>query len=316
MTVKISARQVHKKFHSASDARNKEAITVLDGFDLDVKEGEFLAVLGPSGCGKSTFLHILAGLSKQTSGDISVDGVPIDGVNKKHGVVFQGYALFPWRTVLQNVEVGLQIRGVRSKERKEIAREYIQLVGLQDFENRYPHELSGGMKQRVAIARSLAYAPDVLLMDEPFAALDAQTREVLQSELLRIWEAKKTTIVFITHSLDEAIFLADRVAVMTARPGKVKELIEIPLERPRAAEIRNSEAFVSLRQRAWDILKDEVDKSQQLGRPAADGKPQPLGQGIAASAVKPQLIAEIEEEHYRRGRQPIADQAGGLERRI
>ncbi|MGO4375926.1 ABC transporter ATP-binding protein, partial [Paenibacillus sp. MCAF20] len=150
--------------------------------------------------------------------------------------------------------------------RKEIAREYIQLVGLQAFENRYPHELSGGMKQRVAIARSLAYEPDVLLMDEPFAALDAQTREILQSELLRIWDSKKKTIVFITHSLDEAIFLADRVAVMTARPGKIKELIDIPLERPRPADIRNSEAFVKLRQRAWEILKDEVDKSDSLGQ--------------------------------------------------
>ncbi|PWV99473.1 NitT/TauT family transport system ATP-binding protein [Paenibacillus cellulosilyticus] len=282
MTVKISARQVQMQFKSTNEAKNKDAIHVLADFDLDVKEGEFLAVLGPSGCGKSTLLSILAGLSKQTSGEIVVDGVPIDGVNKKHGVVFQGYALFPWRTVLQNVEVGLQIRGVRSKERKAIAREYIQLVGLQDFENRYPHELSGGMKQRVAIARSLAYDPDVLLMDEPFAALDAQTREILQSELLRIWEAKKNTIIFITHSLDEAIYLADRVAVMTARPGKVKELIDIPLERPRAAEIRNSEAFVNLRQRAWEILKDEVDKSQQLGKPAA--------------IVKPQSFAEIEVE--------------------
>ncbi|MFC4099745.1 ABC transporter ATP-binding protein [Paenibacillus xanthanilyticus] len=296
MTVKISAKAVHMEFATRSETRKKEAITVLDDFDLDVKQGEFLAILGPSGCGKSTFLHILAGLSKQTSGEIAVDGKPIDGVNKKHGVVFQGYALFPWRTVLENVEVGLQIRGVRSKERKQIARDYIQLVGLQDFENRYPHELSGGMKQRVAIARSLAYAPDVLLMDEPFAALDAQTREILQGELLRIWDAKKTTIVFITHSLDEAIYLADRVAVMTARPGKVKELIDIPLARPRAADIRNSEAFVQLRKRAWDILKDEVDKSQQLGKPAE--VPAIAGAAAAAAEYKPQPIAEHEAERF------------------
>ncbi|MFB9330013.1 ABC transporter ATP-binding protein [Paenibacillus aurantiacus] len=296
MTVKISARSVHKAFTTGAEARRKESITVLDGFDLDVKQGEFLAILGPSGCGKSTFLHLLAGLSKQTSGEITVDGVPIDGVNKKHGVVFQGYALFPWRTVLENVEVGLQIRGVRSKERQRIAREYIQLVGLQDFERRYPHELSGGMKQRVAIARSLAYAPDVLLMDEPFAALDAQTREILQTELLRIWDAKKTTIVFITHSLDEAIYLADRVAVMTARPGKVKELIDIPLERPRAADIRNSDAFVQLRRRAWDILKDEVDKSQQLGAP---GRTAPIGGGgNPAAEGKPQPAADIGAERF------------------
>ncbi|WP_337099494.1 ABC transporter ATP-binding protein [Paenibacillus sp. YIM B09110] len=279
MTVKIAARKVGMQFKALNEAGKKDSISVLDDFDLDVKEGEFLAILGPSGCGKSTFLNILAGLSRQTEGDIEVDGKPINGVDKKHGVVFQGYALFPWRTVLQNVEVGLQIRGVRAKERKEIAREYIQLVGLQAFENRYPHELSGGMKQRVAIARSLAYEPDVLLMDEPFAALDAQTREILQSELLRIWDSKKKTIVFITHSLDEAIFLADRVAVMTARPGKIKELIDIPLERPRPADIRNSEAFVKLRQRAWEILKDEVDKSDSLGQPGV--KPAPAHTVVA-----------------------------------
>ncbi|MFF2483437.1 ABC transporter ATP-binding protein [Paenibacillus sp. NPDC058071] len=267
MTVKIAARQVDKRYKVVNEAGKKEEISVLDGFELEVKEGEFLAILGPSGCGKSTFLNILAGLSSKTSGEITVDGEAVSGINKKHGVVFQGYALFPWRTVLQNVEVGLQIRGVRSKERKQTAKEYIRLVGLQGFESRYPHELSGGMRQRVAIARSLAYQPDVLLMDEPFAALDAQTREIMQSELLRIWDSQKKTIVFITHSLDEAIFLADRVAVMTARPGKIKELIDISLERPRPAGIRNSEAFVKLRERAWEILKDEVDKSQQIGQP-------------------------------------------------
>lgn len=247
-----------------NDEGKKMNISVLNDFNIDVKEGEFLAILGPSGCGKSTFLNILAGLSRQTGGEITVDGEPVNGVNRKHGVVFQGYALFPWRTVQQNVEVGLQIRGVPKKERKQIALEYIQLVGLQSFANRYPHELSGGMRQRVAIARSLAYQPDVLLMDEPFAALDAQTREILQSELLRIWDARKKTIIFITHSLDEAIFLADRVAIMTARPGTIKEIIDIPLERPRSADIRNSESFVKLRQRAWSILKDEVEQSQTL----------------------------------------------------
>ncbi|RXZ83173.1 ABC transporter ATP-binding protein [Paenibacillaceae bacterium] len=305
MTVKITARQVDMQFQTTNEAGKKEEIRVLSDFELDVKEGEFLAILGPSGCGKSTFLNILAGLSRQTSGEITVDGEIVNGVNKKHGVVFQGYALFPWRTVLQNVEVGLQIRGYRKKERKQIAQEYIRLVGLQDFESRYPHELSGGMKQRVALARSLAYEPDVLLMDEPFAALDAQTREILQSELLRIWDTKKKTIVFITHSLDEAIFLADRVAVMTARPGKIKELIDIPLERPRAADIRNSEAFVKLRQRAWGILKDEVDKSQQLGQSAQQklpdqhqhGQPAPADAAIGylypAGAAKEQSNATI-----------------------
>lgn len=273
MTVKIEARNVEMAFSVRNEDGSKGVVSVLEAFDIDIREGEFLAILGPSGCGKSTFLHILAGLSRQTAGDIRIDGETAGGVNPKHGVVFQGYALFPWRTVLENIEVGLQIRGLKKKERREIARQYVQLVGLQGFENRYPHEISGGMRQRVAIARSLAYQPDLLLMDEPFAALDAQTREILQSELLRIWDTQKKTIVFITHSLDEAIFLADRVAVMTARPGRIKEMIDIPLERPRTAEIRNTEAFVKLRERAWTILKDEVERSQSFKTlaPAAAG---------------------------------------------
>lgn len=265
VTAKITASGLEMQYAVRNEEGKRETLSVLRGFDLEVKEGEFLAILGPSGCGKSTFLHLLAGLSKHTGGSLKVDGEQVSGVNRKHGVVFQGYALFPWRTVQQNVEAGLEIRGVPRKERRRIAGQYIEMVGLQAFAGRYPHELSGGMRQRVAIARSLAYDPDVLLMDEPFGALDAQTRELLQSELLRIWDASKKTIVFITHSLDEAIFLADRVAVMTARPGKVKEIIDVPLERPRSAEIRNSEPFVRLRQRAWSILKDEVEQLQTGG---------------------------------------------------
>jgi NitT/TauT family transport system ATP-binding protein len=179
--------------------------------------------------------------------------------------------LFPWRTVLENIEVGLEIRGVPRAERRRIAGEYLELVGLTGFGPRFPHEISGGMKQRVAIARALAYKPEVLLMDEPFAALDAQTREILQGELLRIWEQTRKTIVFITHSIDEAIFLSDRIAIMTRRPGTVKAILDVPLPRPRAPEVRNSEAFVRLRQQAWDVLKDEV----QFANPAA--VPRPLG---------------------------------------
>jgi NitT/TauT family transport system ATP-binding protein len=267
LTVKIKAENVKKQFPVTNDFGKKDQITVLDDFNLQIKEGEFLSIIGPSGCGKSTFLSILAGLTTKTAGDLTVDGQQVNGINKKHSVVFQGYALFPWRTVLENVETGLEIRGVRKKERMEIALEYIHLVGLQAFSNRYPHELSGGMKQRVAIARSLAYNPDVLLMDEPFGALDAQTREILQTELLKIWEASKKTIVFITHSLDEAIYLSDRVAIMTARPGKVKEIITIPLKRPRQFEIRNSEEFVKLRYQAWELLKDEVQQAQNQHNP-------------------------------------------------
>ncbi|NHN79430.1 ABC transporter ATP-binding protein [Azotobacter chroococcum] len=246
------------EFSARDENGRAERVVALHDFDLEVRTGEFLSVLGPSGCGKSTFLSILAGLTEKSGGSLLVDGQPLEGINARQGVVFQGYALFPWRTVLENIEVGLEIRGVGRAERRERARQYLELVGLGGFGARYPHEISGGMKQRVAIARSLVYEPDVLLMDEPFAALDAQTREILQGELLRIWDQRKITIVFITHSLDEAIFLSDRIAVMTHRPGRVKELLEVPLPRPRLAELRNSEAFVHLRQRAWEVLKDEV----------------------------------------------------------
>ncbi|WPP47041.1 ABC transporter ATP-binding protein [Pseudomonas sp. AN-1] len=258
MSGKIVARDLRMEFSTRNEHGQAERVVALQDFDLEIREGEFLSVLGPSGCGKSTFLSILAGLADKSGGSIHIDGRPLQGINANQGVVFQGYALFPWRTVLENIEVGLEIRGVGKAERRERAREYLELVGLHGFGARYPHEISGGMKQRVAIARSLVYEPDVLLMDEPFAALDAQTREILQGELLRIWDQRKKTIVFITHSLDEAIFLSDRIAVMTHRPGRVKEIIEVPLARPRLAEVRNSEEFVHLRQRAWEVLKDEV----------------------------------------------------------
>ncbi|UDM49126.1 ABC transporter ATP-binding protein [Cupriavidus sp. MP-37] len=271
MNPKITARDVSMAYTVRNARGAAETVDVLHGFDLDVREGEFLSILGPSGCGKSTFLSILAGLAQRTGGDILISGRELQGVNLNQGVVFQGYALFPWRTVLENIEVGLEIRGVGRAQRRRIATEYLELVGLHGFGSRYPHEISGGMKQRVAIARSLAYEPDVLLMDEPFAALDAQTREILQGELLRIWEQRRKTIVFITHSLDEAIFLSDRVAVMTRRPGTIKAILDVPLPRPREAELRNAPEFVGLRQQAWEILKDEV----QFANPAAT--PRPLG---------------------------------------
>lgn len=255
---KIFASDVHMEYQAQDEAGRSERVQVLKGFDLQVREGEFLSILGPSGCGKSTFLNILAGLANKTGGTLEVDGKPLKGINRNQGVVFQGYALLPWRTVLDNVAVGLEIRGVGKAERLEKARQYIDLVGLSGFASRYPHELSGGMRQRVAIARSLVYEPDVLLMDEPFAALDAQTRESLQDELLRIWDLHKKTIVFITHSLDEAIFLSDRVAVMTPRPGRIKEIIDINLERPRLPQLRNSHAFVQLRQQAWTSLREAM----------------------------------------------------------
>lgn len=257
-SIKIQARDVRMDFAIEDDKGRRQQISALQDFNLDIREGEFFTILGPSGCGKSTFLNVLAGLAHKTSGSITIDGRPAEGINLHQGVVFQGYALFPWRTVLQNIEMGLEIRKVPKRERKETAEHFLDLVGLSGFAHRYPHELSGGMRQRVAIARALAYSPDLLLMDEPFAALDAQTREILQAELLRIWEAHKKTIVFITHSLDEAIYLSDRIAVMTHRPGRIKSILNVPLARPRPAEIRHSPQFVQLREQAWDVLRDEV----------------------------------------------------------
>jgi NitT/TauT family transport system ATP-binding protein len=256
--VKIRARQVAKLF---PDPHVKGGLhSVLEGFDLQIDSGQFISLLGPSGCGKSTFLNILAGLETYNGGHVLIDGKHVEGVNKDVGVVFQAYALFPWLSAQKNVEAGLKIRGVPRAERKERAAEVLRTVGLESAANRLPHQLSGGMRQRVAIARILAYEPEILVFDEPFAALDAQTREFLQGELLRIWEAGETkkTVLFVTHSIDEAIFLSDRIAVMTRAPGRVKELIDIDLPRPRNNESRNSEDFVHIRSRVARILEEEV----------------------------------------------------------
>jgi NitT/TauT family transport system ATP-binding protein len=263
--VKIRARQVCRVFNIRNTRGIKEKLSVLECFDLDVNEGEFMSLLGPSGCGKSTFLNILAGLDKFDSGKITVDGEPLQERSFGRGIVFQSYALLPWRTVIQNLEVGLEIRHIEKKERRKIARHYLELVGLAAFENQYPHQLSGGMRQRVAIARVLAYHPDLLLMDEPFAALDAQTRENLQIELLRIWETDKKTILFVTHSIDEAILMSDRVAFMSSRPGRIREIIGIDLPRPRTEDIRNSAEFASIRKNLWGMLQAEAQQIQSYG---------------------------------------------------
>lgn len=268
MTAKISIQHVQKTFRIKRNLGHlKEVlqpVSALQDINLDVKQGEFMVIVGPSGCGKSTLLDLLAGLTKPNSGQILLDGKAIAGPNLDRGIVFQQYALFPWKTALANVEFGLETKGVGRKERKQIAQEYINLVGLAGFEHRYPHELSGGMKQRVAIARSLAYDPEVLLMDEPFAALDAQTRETLQSELLRIWETTKKTIIFITHGIEEAVYLGQRVAVMTSRPGRIKEVIEVPFEsRTTEEDLRSNPEFVRIRHQIWDLLKDEVHRAQE-----------------------------------------------------
>jgi NitT/TauT family transport system ATP-binding protein len=263
--VKIRFERVRKEFairgENGGPARR---FTALDDITLDVKSGEFLALVGPSGCGKSTLLDLLGGLEAPTSGRILLDGRPIEGPARDRGIVFQQYALFPWRTAVQNVEFGLDIAGLKSKVRREKALHYLDLVGLSAFANRYPHELSGGMKQRVAIARSLAYDPEVLLMDEPFAALDAQTRETMQGELLRIWRRTGKTIVFITHGIDEAVVLGQRVAVMTSRPGRIKQIVEVPeVLRSDTEDVRSLPEFGAVRHEVWTLLRDEVLKAQQ-----------------------------------------------------
>jgi NitT/TauT family transport system ATP-binding protein len=211
----------------------EEIVTAIDGVSFSVDEGEFVSILGPSGCGKTTVLNIIAGFLPPTSGTLLLNGRPIDGPGPDRGVVFQSFALFPWRTVLQNVTFGLKMRGVPKAQREKSAREYLTLVGLEGFENRYPHELSGGMRQRVGVARVLANEPAVMLMDEPFASVDAQTRMSLQQDLTTIWERRRPTIFFVTHDVEEAVFLSNRIIVLTRRPSKVREIVAVDIPRPR-----------------------------------------------------------------------------------
>jgi NitT/TauT family transport system ATP-binding protein len=270
---KIVIEEIGRVFHIKKSPIGPHDFVALQDINLEVKEGEFIALVGPSGCGKSTLLDILAGLAKPSSGSVYMDGTQVTGPALDRGVVLQGYALFPWRTTRQNVEFGLQMKRVPKPERREISTRFINLVGLAGSEDRFPHELSGGMKQRVAIARALAYDPEVLLMDEPFAAVDAQTRETLQDEILRIWEETGKTIVFVTHSIDEAVFLADRVAVMTANPGTLREVVAINLPRPRQnSGIRSSPAFGWIRHRIWELLQSEppIDHNRTSGVSVAD----------------------------------------------
>ena len=238
-------------------SKNRLEFTALEDVSFEIKKSEFVAIIGPSGCGKSTLLDILAGLSVQSEGQVVIDGKEVNGTDLQRGIVMQGYALFPWRTVRRNVEYGLEIRGVPKAERQEISRKYIELVNLKGFENRYPHELSGGMKQRVAIARALAYNPEILLMDEPFGALDAQTRENLQEELIKIWNEAKKTIIFVTHSIDEAVYLADRIVVLSANPGTVKEIVEVEIDRS-VKGIRQSPQFNKICSRVSRFLYEDI----------------------------------------------------------
>jgi len=238
--------------------KNRDPVTALAGFSLTVTGGEFVSIVGPSGCGKSTFLNVVLGLIKQDSGTLELHGKPITGPGQERAMVFQEFGLLPWRTIIGNVELGLELKGVPARERVKRADELIKLVGLNGFERHYPHELSGGMKQRVGLARALATEPEVLLMDEPFAALDAQTRDLMQTELLQIWERTKKTVLFVTHSIEEAAYLSDRVIVMTARPGRTKDVLRIELPRPRDYEMRLTPEFNEIKLRIWEVLKEEL----------------------------------------------------------
>ena len=237
--MKLSIKDLRKEY--SSDTRDH--FVALDNVNLTVGSGEFVSILGPSGCGKSTLLEIIAGLQAKSSGEICIDGLAIEKKQTKPAIVFQHYGLFPWLTVQKNIEYGLKIRGIDRKTRNKISREHIEMVHLDGFAEFYPHELSGGMQQRVALARALANNPDILLLDEPFAALDAQTREICQRELLNLWKQTGVTIIFVTHDVGEAIFLSDRVIVMSENPGAIKESIHIDLVRPRDFRVRLEEGF-------------------------------------------------------------------------
>jgi ABC-type nitrate/sulfonate/bicarbonate transport system ATPase subunit len=256
--VKLRIHQISKAYRGDS-----HEVVAVERIDLKIRNREFATILGPSGCGKSTLLRIVAGLAKPTQGAVQLDGRTISGPGRDRGMVFQSYTLFPWLTVQQNIQFGLQLSGVDKAGQERVAREFVEKVGLRGFENAYPKALSGGMKQRVAIARALANNPDVLLLDEPFGALDAQTRALMQELLTQVWEEFHKTILFVTHDVEEAIFLSDRVFVMTARPGRIKAEIDVPLERPRSYELKASDTFLRLKKQALDLIREEAIKATQ-----------------------------------------------------
>jgi NitT/TauT family transport system ATP-binding protein len=256
--------------HMYRPPRGREVLA-LDQVSLEVANREFVALLGPSGCGKSTLLYLIGGFLPVEKGLISVDGAPVTGPGPDRGIVFQHFALFPWKTVRGNILYGLERQGMAKDEREQRAMDFIKLVGLSGFEDSYPSQLSGGMKQRTAIARTLAFDPKILLMDEPFGALDVQTKAIMQTELLQLWEELRPSVLFITHDLDEAVALSDRVVIMTSSPGTVKDIFEIDLPRPRGdvQEIRHEKRFLELQGQIWESLKDEVTRAYERTAGAA-----------------------------------------------
>jgi NitT/TauT family transport system ATP-binding protein len=244
--------------------RRGRRFEALRNISLEVEPGEFISIVGASGCGKTTLLRIVDGLILPTRGEIRVDGRAVSTPGPDRGFVFQQDALFPWRTVLDNVIFGLEVQGTSKREARERADALIHLVGLAGFEQHFPHELSGGMRQRANLARALTIDPDILLMDEPFAALDAQTREIMQAELLRIWRSNRKTVLFVTHQIDEAVYLADRVVVMTSRPGQVKAVLEVNIPRPRDLSVKRTPVFLELVDVIWKMIEEEVKAALEM----------------------------------------------------
>lgn len=257
LTGRVVADRVSRVFRAADGLD----VIALQDVNIEVDHGEFLCIVGPSGCGKTTLLSIFAGLDRPTDGEVRIGSELIVGPRRDIAMVFQEHAIFPWKTVLDNVSIGLKAQGLPRKERYATAQRFIEMAGLKGFEHKYPGELSGGMKQRVGIARALAVEPKVLLMDEPFGALDAQSRAFFQEELLRIYDRYQRTVIFITHSVKEAVFLADRVVVMTFRPGCIKEIIPVNLPRPRTLDVFETEAFQQTEARVWELIKEEAAKA-------------------------------------------------------
>ncbi|EWT07324.1 ABC transporter ATP-binding protein [Intrasporangium chromatireducens Q5-1] len=257
---KVEFQRLGKRFH-----RGSEAVTVMEGLDLTIREGEFVCVVGPSGCGKSTLLNMSAGLMRASAGKVLYDGAPVPEPNTKVGYITQKDNLMPWRTVKANIELPLQIRGAAKAEREQRVKEMIQLVGLAGFEKALPSELSGGMRKRVTLARTLVYQPEVIFADEPFGALDAQLRAIMQQELLRIWSASKSTVVFITHDISEAVALGDRVVVLSARPSRVKVDVPIDLPRPRdLSKLRFQKRFNELNEYLWSVLAEDLNAGDEV----------------------------------------------------
>ena len=260
MSPKLEARNIRLDYFQP---RTNTRLTALDGVDLEIMAGEFVSIVGPSGCGKTTFLSVVDGLVPATAGRILVDGREVTKPGPDRAVVFQDASLLPWRTVLNNVLYGLECLNVGRGEAKERASHFVAMVGLSGFEHHYPYELSGGMQQRVNLARALVIDPKILLMDEPFASLDAQTREAMQEELLQIWAKAKKTVLFVTHQIDEAIYLSDRVVVFSGRPGKVKEIIPVAIERPRRLAVKREARFHAIEDRIWSLIEEAADRNQR-----------------------------------------------------